>query len=81
MEAGNKIIHLTLKNTEKGTKKNHYFGSYSAIFCIFTEQELKVKLSTLWQHDFNTPFENSVCTISKEYMIRKKTRRGKAIEA
>lgn len=62
------IFHVEL--LKKGT--HHYFGSISAIFSVFTIEELKVKPKRLY--DFNVepgkPYRNKECVIRKSVLHR-----------
>lgn len=50
-----------------------YFGSLSAIFEIFTPEQIGCTLKSLWaaKVDINKPKVTSKCIISKHYIYRK----------
>lgn len=58
---------------------HHYFGSISAIFDIFTPEQLGVSLSRLWSFGIteSKPYTNKACTIRRGTIHRKKTNRQK----
>ena len=75
MSNGQTIYHLQFK--ESG--ESHYFGSLSAIYEIFTQEQLGVALTTLWGHGLTRvhPYENRKCIIRKGELHRKKGNRTK----
>lgn len=81
MKKDQKLYHVELleHSTLGVNKKHHYFGSISAIFETFTDEQLGIKLTSLWSnHDFdNEPYENKVCIIRKGDIKRKTSNRGK----
>lgn len=55
------VIHVEYLNT------HYYFGSMSAIYTLFTSEELGVALGTLrnFRLDGDKPYRNTKCTIRK----------------
>lgn len=71
---GNTIYHLQFHSGA-----HHYFGSITAIYDLFDANTLKVSKSRLYGFALapDKPYRNSVCTIRKGIIIRKKTNRAK----
>ena len=70
---GNTIYHVQIGN------ENHYFGSISAIFEMFTPLQIGVSKSRLWSYGIKPerPYKNKICTIHKGVIVRKKGNRTK----
>lgn len=77
-KTGNKIYHVHFNEPVKG-KRDHYFGSLTAIYTVFTSEQIGCKVERLWDVGIRPghPYSNKKCTISQDYLIRKTTDRGK----
>lgn len=66
------IIVLEIKN-EGADSVRHFFGSVSAIFDMFSHEELCVNQNILYKHCFSEekPYENDKCRISKQPVYRR----------
>ena len=64
---GSTIYHVTFEG------EHYYFGSVSAIYEVFTPEELKVSLSRLYSCKITKgrPYKNKVCSIYRGVLIRK----------
>jgi hypothetical protein len=62
------LFHLWHKPKDS----HHFTGSLAAIFDLFPETEIEVGLKKLYRHNFNEPFENESCKITKTFVYRKK---------
>ena len=74
MSNGQTIYHVQFK--ESG--ENHYFGSITAIYDIFTVEQGGVAKTTLWGYGITRvhPYENRKCIIHKGELHRKKGNRA-----
>lgn len=71
MNTGNKIIHVELKEPFLG-KKNHYYGSVSAIFQEIPERVIGVKAITVQRNlQKSTEYQAPGATIRKGVLTRK----------
>lgn len=71
-----KVIHVELKKPYKG-RKHYYFGSKSAIYVHIPENNIGIKLESLWNVDLtNDEYENSRVIIRMGVLDRKMTNRG-----
>lgn len=71
-----KIYHIELKEKKP---KDHYFGSKTGVFDVFTQDDIGMSLQSLWNADLTKyPFciENNKCIIRLGNLHRKKTNRG-----
>jgi len=61
-------------------KTTYIFGSLSAIYTMFTEEQIGCKITNLWKVDISqeSPYSNNLCKIEEKEVIRKKTNRGGA---
>lgn len=66
------IIEVRFYQPKNG-KEVYYFGSLTAIYEVFTPDEIGCKLYELWgaKITYDNPFDNGVCVISKHSVIRK----------
>ena len=50
-----------------------YFGSLSAIYDVFTPEQIGCKLCTLWNSNITAerPYRNKLCEVSREALTRK----------
>jgi len=74
-----KIFHIELKNQPKEAK-HHYFGSKTAIFDVFSRDDIGISKQDLWNTDlskFPYLYENEKCIIYQGALQRTKTNRGK----
>lgn len=73
-----KICHVQFKEPVNG-KTDYYFGSLSAIYDTFTEEDIGCGLGRLWNLnlDADNPYKGRKCTIRVDELIRKNTNRGK----
>lgn len=57
----------------QGIPQESYFGSLSAIFEVFTPEQIGCTLKTLWASkiDVDKPKATNKCVISKHYIYRK----------
>jgi hypothetical protein len=75
------VIKLTFKRPPAGChtggRLEYFFGSLSAIYDMFTPEQIGCKVQNLWSFniDYDKPYENRICTISKEVIIRKAQRK------
>lgn len=71
---GSTIYHLTF--IQDGS--NHYFGSITAIFDRFTNEQLGVSKTSLWTYGITEerPYKNKKCIIRKGIIYRTKTLRN-----
>ncbi|MCM1168799.1 MAG: hypothetical protein NC324_02570 [Bacteroides sp.] len=69
---GDTIYHVCLGGTF-----NRYFGSITAIYDVFTPQDLGVSKARLWAYGIeeDKPYQNKKCIIYKGIIHRKKTNR------
>lgn len=60
---------------------DHYFGSITAIYDVFTPEQLRVARERLWQYGITPehPYINAVCEIHKGELHRHATKRGNPI--
>ncbi len=71
-----KVIHVELKRPYKG-RKHYYFGSKAAIYDHIPENNIGIKLESLWNVDLtNGEYENSRVIIRMGLLERKMTNRG-----
>jgi hypothetical protein len=50
-------------------KTDYYFSSMTAIYTVFTPEQIGCKVNNLWNRggvDFENPYRNKLCTITKE---------------
>ncbi len=75
MKQQRKVYHVELK----GIGKHYYFGSFAAIFDMFSEKEIGIGIKTLWyDHDFDLgPFQNDKVIIRFGYLLAKEGGRGR----
>ncbi|MFA5849949.1 MAG: hypothetical protein WC833_08700 [Bacteroidales bacterium] len=64
-----------------GEGQDKYFGSLSAIYDVFTPEQIGCKVENLWNIGVSsgTPYNGNKCTITLEKLIRKQTKRGRQI--
>ena len=57
--------------------RDHYFGSLTAIYDVFTPDEIGCKVQRLWDYGITQerPFRNSHCEIHKGELHRHTTKR------
>ncbi len=71
-----KIIHIELIVPYKG-EIHWYFGSKSAVYDIFTSEQIGIKKESLWNVNLeDIPYKNKFCTIRLGRLRRKSTLRG-----
>lgn len=72
MKAQQNVIHVEFK-----AGGNHYFGSIAALFEMFDSTTLGVSESRLYQIGLSpdVPYTNSICTIRRAPVKRKKGNR------
>lgn len=77
-KAGEKMYHVHFPHANYGAS-DHFFGSLSAIYTVFTPEQIGCKVETLWHHKIgeNKPYVGKKCTVSMHTIVRKKTNRGK----
>lgn len=73
-----KIYHIQFREPVRG-KTDYYFGSLSAIYDVFTEEDIGCGVRRLWnlKIDEDNPYEGRKCTIKVGELIRKSTNRGR----
>ena len=49
--------------------QHYYFGSLSAIYTKFSPKDLGIALGTLRNYGLKKPYQNSLCTIRKGFLI------------
>ena len=72
---GRTIYHVEIKG-------NHsYFGSVSAIYEVYSAEELNVSMSRLYSYGIKNgrPYKNKFCTIRRGLLIRKQKRYKKTM--
>lgn len=71
---GDTIYHVHIK----GSDEHRYFGSISAIYDVFTPDDVGVSKSRLWGFKLaeNRPYDNKLVTIRKGSLHRKSSYRG-----
>lgn len=77
MKNGNKIYHVCL-----GDDNHHYFGSITAIYDVFTPEQLGVARQRLWAYGITPehPYKNKVCAIYCGMIYRTKTKRSNPLK-
>lgn len=72
MDSGKILYHVFFYD---GT--HYYFGSISAIFDRFTSKDIGVTKESLWNYGVGVgrPYINSICTVQKGVLVRKKGNR------
>ncbi len=72
-----KVYLLTFVEAIDG-KKTYVFGSLSAIYTKFTEEQIGCKVTNLWNVNISqeSPYSNHLCKIEEKEVIRTKTNRG-----
>lgn len=71
-----KVIHIELKEPFDG-KRHFYFGSKTAIYELFTPEQIGISKESLWNQDLDEKeYENKLCTIRMGLLRRKHTLRG-----
>ena len=70
--ADRKIIHLQKEG------KDYYFGSVSAIFTVFTKDDIGISYGSLRNYAISSdkPYINKLVTIKEGYLISAKGNRG-----
>ena len=70
---GSTIYHVSFFEDDT----NYYFGSITAIFDKFTNEEIGVTKTTLWSYGLaeDKPYMNKKCIIRKGTIHRTKTKR------
>lgn len=70
--ADRKIIHLQKEG------KDYYFGSVSAIFTVFTKDDIGISYGSLRNYAISPekPYTNKFVTIKEGYLISAKGNRG-----
>ena len=60
-------------------KKEHYFGSLSAIYDVFSNEQIGCSLKTLWKAKIEPgkPKKTKKCVVSKHEVHWKEQKRGK----
>jgi len=73
-----KIYRVKLKQPIDD-KIDYYFGSLSAIYDVFSVEQIGCTVGHLWNIKVSNGerYENDKCTITQETLIRKTTNRGK----
>lgn len=66
---GKSIYRVTYRGVD------HYFGSITAIYDVFTAEQLHVARERLWQYKITAgnPYKNAVCEIHKGELHRHPT--------
>lgn len=70
---GRKIYKLEFKEPVNG-RRDYYFSSLSAIYDVFSNEEVGCKITRLWNIKIseNNPYEGMLCTISEEKVVCRK---------
>lgn len=57
-------------------QREYYFGSLAAIYDVFDPYQIGCKVENLWNIGVSdgNPYENSLCRITREPLIRKRQR-------
>lgn len=77
MKQQRKVYHVEFKRTGK----HYYFGSFAAIFDMFSEKEIGTGITTLYyDHDFElAPYQNNKVIIRFGYLLAKEGGRGRKL--
>ena len=81
MKSGNKIYHVHFYEPVND-KYDYYFGSLSAVYTVFTTEQIGCGLTSLWSNakiTETTPYVGRRCTIACGEIIRKTSNRGRTI--
>lgn len=72
MSKGTTIYHVQIG------EDHTYFGSISAIYEVFTPDQLNVSKTTLWNYGItiSNPYQNKHIIVRKGVLVRKKGNRG-----
>ena len=54
-------------------RRDFYFGCLSAIYEVFTHEQIGCKVECLWNANitFGSPYANRLCVVSREPFVRK----------
>ena len=74
MKNRERIVRVKFHRSRPNGETEYYFGSMSAIFDIFSKDDIGCSLHTLWAAniDVNRPKITRCCTISQHFVYRKK---------
>ncbi len=75
-----KVVHVELKEPYNG-KSNYYFGSIAAIYDTLPSEVVGIRKESLWNTLHGGEYVGKEATIRQEYLIAKKTNRGKVSES
>jgi hypothetical protein len=73
METRSHIYKVSFKEPKNG-KTDYFFSSLSAIFTLFTPEEIGCRVTQLWKLRITgqKPYRGRKCTITKEPLNRKR---------